>query len=177
MKIKQILRVVIILCCVQLSAQKSDNKKQQATSSISLEKLLQQKSNAITITHQHTSSVSGIKHVYLRQAINGIGVYGTESSIHTDASGKTIVTHNNFKKNLSNTITSNSSSLNASEAIQAVASRMNYSISNLQEISYEGGVNKKTLFNGGNISENEIPAKLLYNYSKKTGTRIVWELQ
>ena len=176
MKIKQILRVVIILCCVQLSAQKSDNKKQQATSSISLEKLLQQKSNAITITHQHTSSVSGIKHVYLRQAINGIGVYGTESSIHTDASGKTIVTHNNFNKNLSNTITSNSPSLTAYEAIQAVAIRMNYSISNLQEISYEGGVNKKTLFNGGNISENEIPAKLLYNYSKKTGTRIVWEL-
>ena len=101
MKIKQIIQVLVVLFCVQLSAQKSDNKKQQATSSISIEKLLQQKSNAITITHQHTSSVSGIKHIYLRQAINGIGVYGTESSIHTDASGKTIVTHNNFKNKLS----------------------------------------------------------------------------
>ena len=176
MKIKQIIHVLMVLFCVTLNAQKSDDKKQQATSSISLEKLIQQKSNAITITHQHTSSVSGINHIYLRQAINGIGVYGTESSIHTDASGKTIVTHNNFKKNLSNTITSNSPSLAASEAIQAVASRMNYSISNLQVIAYEGGPSKKTLFNGGSISENEIPAKLLYNYSKKTGTRITWEL-
>jgi len=174
MKIKQIIQVLMVLFCVTLNAQKSDDKKQQATSSISLEKLIQQKSNAITITHQHTSSVSGINHIYLRQAINGIGVYGTESSIHTDASGKTIVTHNNFKKNLSNTITSNSPGLAASEAIQAVASRMNYSISNLQVIAYEGGPSKKTLFNGGSISENEIPAKLLYNYSKKTGTRITW---
>ena len=176
MKIKQIIQVLMVLFCVTLNAQKSDDKKQQATSSISLEKLIQQKSNAITITHQHTSSVSGINHIYLRQAINGIGVYGTESSIHTDASGKTIVTHNNFKKNLSNTITSNSPSLTASGAIYAVANSLGYSINGLEEIAYEGGPSKKTLFNGGSISENEIPAKLLYNYSKKTGTRISWEL-
>ena len=106
MKIKQILQVLTILFCVTLSAQKSDDKKQQATGSISIKELLQQKSNTITITHQHTSSVSGINHIYLRQAINGIGVYGTESSIHTDASGKAIVTHNNLKNKLSNTITS-----------------------------------------------------------------------
>ena len=176
MKIKQIIQVLVVLFCVQLSAQKNDNKKQQATSSISIEKLLQQKSNAITITHQHKSSVSGIKHIYLRQAINGIGVYGTESSIHKDASGKTIVTHNNFKNKLSTTITSNSASLTASEAIYAVANTMGYSINGLEVIAYEGGPSKKTLFNGGSISENEIPAKLLYYYSKKTGTRITWEL-
>ena len=176
MKIKQIIQVLIVLFCVTLTAQKSDNKKQQATSSISLEKLLQQKSNAITITHQHTSSVSGIKHIYLRQAINGIGVYGTESSIHTDVSGKTIVTHNNFKNKLSNTITSNSPSLTASGAIYTVANSMGYSINGLEEIAYEGGASKKTLFNKGGISERDIPAKLLYHYSKKTGTRITWEL-
>jgi subtilisin-like proprotein convertase family protein len=176
MKIKQILQVFILLMCVQSIAQKSDDKKQQATASISIEKLLQQKSNTITITHQHTSSVSGINHVYLRQAINGIGVYGTESSIHTDASGKAIVTHNNLKNKLSNTITSNSASLTASGAIYAVANTMGYSINGLEEIAYEGGPSKKTLFNKGAISENDIPAKLLYYYSKKTGTRITWEL-
>jgi hypothetical protein len=69
MKIKQIIQVLVVLFCVQLSAQKSDNKKQQATSSISLEKLLQQKSNAITITHQHTSSVSGIKQCMVQSLV------------------------------------------------------------------------------------------------------------
>lgn len=53
----------------------------------------------------------------LRQAINGFGVYGTESSLHTDGFGKTIVTHNNFIKKLSRTITSNSTNLSASVAI------------------------------------------------------------
>jgi subtilisin-like proprotein convertase family protein len=175
MKIKQILQVFILLLCVQSIAQKSDDKKAQATSSISLENLIQQKNNTYVITHQHTSSVSGIKHIYISQAVDGIGVYSTESSVHLDASGKAIVTHNNFIKNLSKTITSGTAVLSASQAIHAVASKMKYSISNLQEIAYEGGLNKKILFNGGNISENDIPAKLLYNYSKKTGTRIVWE--
>ena len=53
---------------------------------------------------------------------------------------------------------------------------MGYSINGLEEIAYEGGPSKKTLFNKGAISENDIPAKLLYHYSKKTGTRITWEL-
>ena len=66
MKIKQIIQVLVVLFCVSINAQKQDSNKQQATASISIEKLLQQKSNAITITHQHTSSVSGIKHTYLR---------------------------------------------------------------------------------------------------------------
>ena len=149
-KIKQITQVIILFFCVQLSAQKQDNNKQQGAK-ISLETLVKQKSNTITITHQHTSSVSGIKHTYLRQAIGGIGVYGTESSLHTDRFGKTIVTHNNFIEKLSSTITSNSASLSASDAIYAVASSMNYSINDLEEITYEGGPNKKTLFNKGAI--------------------------
>ena len=176
MKIKQIIQVLVVLFCVSLNAQKQDSNKQQERSGISLETLVKQKSNAITITHQHTSSVSGIKHTYLRQAINGIGVYGTESSLHTDSSGKTIVTHNNFIKTLSSTVSSNSASLSASDAIYAVASSMNYSINGLEEITYEGGTSKKTLFNKAAISERDIPAKLLYYYSKKTGTRITWEL-
>ena len=175
MKIKQITQVLILFFCVQLSAQKQNNNKQQRAK-ISLETLVKEKSNTITITHQHTSSVSGINHVYLRQAINGIGVYGTESSIHKDGSGKTIVTHNNFLEDISSTITSNSASISASDAIYAVASSMNYSINGLQQIAYEGGPGKKTLFGKAAISERNIPAKLLYYYSKKTGTRITWEL-
>ena len=161
----------------QIQSQLNNNlsKKQQ----IDIQKLVQNEDALeleYVITSQHTSSVSGIKHIYLRQAINGIGVYGTESSIHTDASGKAIVTHNNLKNKISNTITSNSASLTASGAIYAVANTMGYSINGLEKIAYEGGPSKKTLFNKGAISENDIPAKLLYYYSKKTGTRITWEL-
>ena len=176
MKIKQILQVFILLLCVQSIAQKSNNKKTQATSTISLETLIQQKSNTYSITHQHTSNVSGIKHIYISQAIGGIEVYGTQSSLHIDGSGKTIVSHNNFLKDISKTISSGTAVISASQAVNAVATKMNYSINNLQEISNEGGVAEKTLFNGGNISQNNIPAKLLYYYSKATGTRITWEL-
>jgi subtilisin-like proprotein convertase family protein len=176
MRIKQLLQIFVLLFCVQAFAQKSDSKKEKASSSISLENLIQQKSNTYTVTHQHTSSMSGINHIYLRQAINGIGVYGTESSVHLDASGKALVSHNNFLKNISNTIRSANATLSASQAINAVANTMNYSISDLQKISNEGGLQKKTLFNGANISENDIPVKLLYYYSKATGTRIAWEL-
>ncbi|GEQ86856.1 hypothetical protein ULMS_23640 [Patiriisocius marinistellae] len=141
-----------------------------------LEQLISQKGNTHVITSEHVSSVSGIHHVYLRQAINGLGIYGTESSVHLNASGKTLITHNNFLLDAPQSITSSSASISALDAIQSVVNKMGYSNDNLKLLKKDNGVEQKMLFSGGNISERDIPAKLLYYYSKMTGTRIVWEL-
>ena len=49
------------------------------------------------ITAQHTSRTSGVHHMYLRQAINGIEIIGSESSINS-AQDRTILKKNNKKK-------------------------------------------------------------------------------
>jgi len=62
-----------------------------------LEELIKNKNSEYVITSEHISSVSGTRHVYLRQAINGLEVFGTESSIHIGENGKIIAFHNNFR--------------------------------------------------------------------------------
>ncbi len=170
---KKLLPLLLCLTLLQVSAQKKNSNQK---SQINLEQLVSQKGNSHVVTSEHTSSVSGIHHIYLRQAINGLEIYGTESSIHLDTSGKSIITHNNFMNDVNATITSASASLSPSEAINAVANTMGYSVGSLEQLSFEGGINKKTIFAGGTISERDIPVKLMYFNSKATGTRMIWEL-
>jgi hypothetical protein len=143
---------------------------------INLEKLVQTKSNTYVITSEHISRTSGIHHMYLRQAINNIEVFGTESSIHKDSHGKIIETHNNFVEDIESTAQSNSPRITASEAIRAVSNQMGYTVSNLQEIERKGTLNQELLFNKGGISSSDIPVKLMYYYRDGFDTILVWEL-
>src|SRR5690554_1894147 len=51
------------------------------------------------ITSESVSRTSGIQHVYFRQSLNGLDVYGTESSVHISTEGKIISHNNHFEKN------------------------------------------------------------------------------
>src|SRR5690606_26207355 len=128
------------------------------------------------ITAENTSKASGVRHVYLSQAIDGIEVQGTESSVHFDKSGKVLMEHNRFLKDVQATVKSSSQGINAQQAISSVASQMGYRISNLQEIKKIGGKSKSAVFNKAGISSEEIPVKLIYYYREGMGTQLVWEL-
>ncbi|HBC03947.1 MAG TPA: hypothetical protein DC015_07090, partial [Aequorivita sp.] len=103
MKKSTLLLMVLCMLTFQFSAQhKNPEKEKEAArlatepSNISLKNLITQKSDSYVITKEHVSSISGIRHVYIRQAINGLEVYGTESSVHFDKTGKVIMEHNKF---------------------------------------------------------------------------------
>ena len=159
----------------QLSAQITATRA-VSTPKIDLERLIQQQNNDYVITAEHTSSVSGIHHKYIRQAINGIEVYGTESSVHVNARGKTVAIHNNFIGDIQSTLKSSSSDLSAEQAIIAVSKQMNYSITDLDRKENIGGKHRRAIYNGAGISGTDIPVKLMYYYQEGIGTRLVWEL-
>ncbi len=183
MKKSKLLLMLFCMLTLQLSAQHKNPEKekqaaQQATkpSTASLEKLIAQKSNAYVVTNENVSKKSGIRHVYLRQAINGLEVYGTESSVHFDKTGKVLTEHNNFLTDVQATLKNSSQGLDARAAIAAVANQMGYKISNLREIKSIGGKNKAAVFNKADISLVDIPVKLMYYYREGIGTQLVWEL-
>lgn len=183
MKKSTLLLMVLCMLTIQLSAQhKNPEKEKEAArlatepSTISLEKLITSKSDSYIITKEHVSSISGIRHVYLRQAINGLEVYGTESSVHFDKTGKLIVEHNKFLADVQATVKSSSQGISARQAISSVAAQMGYRVANLQEIKSIGGKNKAAVFNKAGISSEDIPAKLMYYYRESIGTHLVWEL-
>lgn len=182
---KKLTLLLVLLCFlpVQLNSQhKNPEKEKQAAqdavrpSTISLNKLIKQKSNTYVITKEHVSRISGIRHVYLRQAINGLEVYGTESSVHIDRSGKVVVEHNKFLADVQATVRNSSQGISARQAISSVARQMGYSVSNLQELKNKGGKNQAAIFNKAGISSENIPVKLMYYYQPGKGTTLVWEL-
>jgi len=183
MKRSLLLFTVLCVLSIQLSAQQKNPEKEKEAaqmavkpSSVSLERLIQQKSADFVITKQHVSRTSGVNHVYLRQAINGLEVYGTESSVHIDRNGKVLMEHNKFLSDIKATLKSSSQGISARQAITSVAGQMGYHITNLQEIKSLGGKNNATVFNKAGISSEEIPTKLMYYYREGVGTYLVWEL-
>ncbi|MEZ4780000.1 MAG: M36 family metallopeptidase [Flavobacteriaceae bacterium] len=145
-------------------------------STVPLSERINTQSTDYVITGQHTSSVSGIKHIYLRQAINGIEVAGTDSSIHLDAQGKVVASHNNFIENIGATVKNSVKSLSASQAITKVAAKMGYKISQLEQLERNSKQGESYLFSKAGISGTEIPVKLQYVYQEGKGTTLVWEL-
>src|SRR5690606_20399026 len=183
MKKSKLLLTVFCVLAIQLSAQQKNPEKEKVSaqlatkpSSISLKNLIDQKSDSYVITKEHVSSISGVRHVYLRQAINGLEVYGTESGVHIDKTGKLLMEHNKFLSDIGATLKNSSQSITARAAIASVANQMGYKISDLQEIKSIGGKNKAAVFNKAGISSEDIPTKLMYYYREGIGTQLVWEL-
>ena len=191
--------VFLLVTSFQISAQNringgSDSKKKESNSKIStaidLGDFINNKSNPNTttansnlqeenyvVTAEHVDRVSGIYHRYLRQAINGIEVYGTESSVHRDRNGKIVMEDNSFIPNIESTIVgSATSSITAAEAINRIAQQMDYSVSGLEEIERGNTATQRSKFNGAGISTSAIPAKLMYYYREGIGTVLVWEI-
>jgi subtilisin-like proprotein convertase family protein len=182
---KKITLLLMGLCFLTLSLpaqnknagkEKEPERMASEPSTIALENLIAHKSDSYVITKETFSRKSGIRHVYLRQAINGLEIYGTESSVHFDKAGKVLISHNKFLHDAPTTLKNSSQGISAEQAISSVAAQMGYRISNLRELKHIGGVNKAAVFNNAGISSEEIPVKLMYYYRPGIGTQLVWEL-
>ncbi len=130
------------------------------------------------ITNQNTSKVSGITHTYFRQTVNGIPVYGSESSIHINTSGKIIRVNNKFVASAqSKTAGMTSAGLTASQAVQAAASELGYtlskSLSTVEDLSQNS---PKFVLSDGGISMSDIPVALVYQKTQEGALVLSWDL-
>lgn len=130
------------------------------------------------VTSENTSSISGVKNYYFRQSLNGLEIYGTESSVHVLANGKELKSHNNFVKNLAEKKISNSNpGITAIEAVQSAANQLGYRIQEpLSLISKKNGLAQESLISKGGISLNEIPAKLMYQKLENGEIILIWDI-
>ena len=130
------------------------------------------------ITSQSTSKVSGLTHVYYRQLVNGIPVYGSESSAHITADGTLIKMNNGFvAQSQAKSSGMASPALTPAAAIQAAASELGYSASKsitmVEDLS--NGSPKMIMSNGG-VSLIDIPVELTYQKTLEGGLSLAWDL-
>ena len=130
------------------------------------------------ITNETVSSISGVQHVYYRQVLNGVEIYGTESSIHFLSNGKVLSKDSKFIKNTAQKLKGSSSpALTAAQAVQAAAGQLGYSVNgSLSVLEGARGVDRKTLLNDGGISLSPIPAKLMYAITENDELVLTWDI-
>jgi hypothetical protein len=130
------------------------------------------------ITDQHISRTSGVNHVYYRQTLNGLQIYGTQSDIHFLPSGEVLTKNNQFIRNAAEKMVGSSTpSLTAIQAVQEAANQLNYNVSEpLSVISSLNTPNQEALISDGGISLTPIPVKLMYHINERQKVYLVWDL-
>ncbi len=139
---------------------------------------LTQKDVQWEITNEHTSTASGIQHIYYRQTLNGLQIYGTESGIHFLPNGKILSADSKFVKSAQQKAnTGVTPSLTAVQAVQAAAGQLNYNVTEqLSILEQKNGTSSETIISRGGISLSLIPAKLMYLATQDGQLVLVWDI-
>ena len=167
-----------LLFCGTLAAQNfSKNINKQLNALVEQENLAPQDAQWL-VTNEYVSKNSGIQHIYYRQSLNGIDIYGTESGMHIASGGAIIAQDNSFIKNVSQKIIgSTTPKITAEQAVQSAAAKLTYSVSKpLTQLERASGRNQKTLLSDGGISLSPIPAKLIFTLNETNNIVLAWDI-
>ncbi|MCC9136079.1 T9SS-dependent M36 family metallopeptidase [Pontibacter silvestris] len=120
---------------------------------------------------------SGMRHLYLQQAYQGIEIYGAVTNINISRDNQVVSMGNRFHRELSKKVKSTAPQLAAEAAVAAAAKHLNLSIKESLSVKERGhSQNKEVLFTTGGISLEPIPAKLVYQPMEDGSLVLAWEI-
>lgn len=145
---------------------------------VSQKKITKSDAASWIVTSENVSSISGVQNIYFRQTLNGLEIYGTESSVHVLPNGKVLKSYNNFVNDVAQkTSIGIVPSKTPIQAVQLAANHLGYSVKeSFSEISRKNSVSQETLVSKGGISLSEIPVKLMYQKLSNGTVVLVWNL-
>ncbi|MFT5678411.1 M36 family metallopeptidase [Patiriisocius sp. Uisw_047] len=126
------------------------------------------------ITNEHVSTLSGIHHIYYRQAINDIPVLGTESGLHLK-NGKIFAKDNRFIQNINAAVRSNAPSITSQTALLNAAASEGYNVTNTLNRISENNTTKNVVYSNAGISLSDIPVSLAYKVVDES-VYLVWDI-
>jgi len=125
------------------------------------------------VSDEYFSKSTKITHVYVTQRYQGIKIYNTISSIAIKDNG-VFYYANNFINDISYKINTTIPVLNAEQAIINTANHFNLGgIQNLNLISVN---DKEFLYSNGNISQINIPVKLVFTQTPDGNLKLAWDI-
>ncbi len=131
----------------------------------------------LAVTDRYTTRHNGVTHVYLRQRLGGIEVFGANVNINIAADGSVISMGEALIPGLSKAVNSDAPALSAAQAIEAAAASLGLKLSqSLEVMESSGGADQAMLFSDGGISLEPIPAKLVYQPVADGAVRLAWNV-
>lgn len=112
------------------------------------------------------SRLSGVTAVYLEQQLGGIAVFNGLINIGVMPNGDVLTVGNRFASDLAGAVSERTAVITAEQAVQTAAAHLGLPLPTpLQTIEQAGGAAQETVFSDGRISQNPIPARLVYDAS------------
>lgn len=132
----------------------------------------------IYVKDTYTDAHNGVTHVYVQQRYNGIEIKDAILGLHLQKTGEVLFVGNNFQKKIDTRLSRGDAAISAVQAVQTAAQSLDLQAkSAFSVISTERNAAQKTLVSKGGISQNDIPAKLVYAVAEDGSLRLVWEVE
>lgn len=130
----------------------------------------------MAVSSEHTSKHNGVNHMYFIQRHSGIEIHNAITGIHVGSDGKVVHVANRFVPEIASKINTTAANLSAIDAIEAAANHLDLNIEEPLRLLSQDGARLYT-YTGANISNSNIPVKLVYQHLWKTNEiRLAWDL-
>ncbi len=128
------------------------------------------------ISDEYTSSKSGITHLYFNQTHEGIAIVNAMININVARDGSVISLGNRFDIGLQKHLQPSTASITAAEAVDLAAAHLGLAppVGVTVKQSSDNAA-QETLLTGGGVSQQDIPARLVY-FPQGESTHLAWEL-
>jgi cysteine-rich repeat protein len=129
------------------------------------------------LTDRYTTAHNGVTHLYLRQRLAGIEVFGGYLNVSVTPDGRLIGLRNRFAPGLARAANARAPSLSAAEAARAAAAHLGLKLTQPLSIQESrGGPAREVVLSDGGISIDPIPARLVYHTDGEGSARLAWNL-
>ncbi|GAA4382319.1 M36 family metallopeptidase [Hymenobacter koreensis] len=129
------------------------------------------------VTSQYTDSHNGVTHVYLRQRVLGIEVYGAVADVHLDRNGRVTLAHSSFVGQAAQAARTVAPTLTPEQAVSAAARALNMPPPMGLQRQGEGSITAGLRFNDAGISLEPIRVKLMYLPRPDGTLALVWDVE
>lgn len=130
----------------------------------------------LIVSSDFVSQHNGVHHYYLIQRYQGIEVHNAIMGIHVTANGKVGFATSRFIPDLANKINTTQAALTPYDAVRRVASELSLAITEPLRVVERNG-NREITFQGGSISNSNIPVELFFQPIAGTDeVRLAWNL-
>ncbi|NNF58102.1 MAG: subtilisin, partial [Rhodothermaceae bacterium] len=131
----------------------------------------------VMVTDAYTSRRSGLTHVYVRQAIGGIEVVGTEMTINVDANDRVIHRAGTFRTDLLSEARVRQPALNAQQAVQRAATHVGLSAPSALRVMESNNDPSQAVALAALEADNPIRARLVYAPDQNDALHLAWEVE
>ena len=173
--------LTVLLSCISFAPSAAQSPLEKAMDHIQKTKdeynLTPQDLMDLLVTDQSESRLSGVTHLYFQQSHQGIGVFQANIGVSVGKNGSVLSYWNHALPDIARRKNATVPVISPMDAVIAASSIHNLgSPSGVQLLESPNGSDQKQLWSGGNISQEDIPARLIYFEDDNQVLRLCWDI-